>query len=70
MTLKPLLTFQELRHQLRGRGRTTIYRDVARGRLPPPLKIGNRLYWIESEVEAAIVAQRANIGPSSTSEAE
>ncbi len=64
------LTFNDLRHKLRGRGRTTIYQDVARGRLPTPLKIGNRLYWIESEVEAAIATHRADIGPSGNSEAE
>ncbi len=66
----PYLNFNDLRHKLRGRGRTTIYQDVARGRLPAPFKIGNRLYWIESEVDDAIVARRADIGPSGNSEAE
>ncbi len=63
------LTFNELRHKLRGRGRTSIYRDVEHGRLPVPFKFGNRLYWIESEVDAAIAAQRSSIGPSGSSEA-
>jgi prophage regulatory protein len=45
------LSFRELREKLGGRGRTTIYRDVKEGRLPPPLKIGSRLYWAESAVD-------------------
>ncbi len=49
-----LLTLNELRNVLGGRGRTTIYRDVAAGRLPKPIKIGGRLYWREDEVEAFV----------------
>lgn len=64
------LTINELRHKLRGRGRTSIYRDVARGRLPVPFKFGRRLYWIESEVDAAIAASRSDIRPFGTSEME
>lgn len=45
------LNFRELREKLSGRGRTTIYRDVAAGRLPSPFKLGNRLYWIEEQVD-------------------
>lgn len=33
------LTFNELRQKLGGRGRTTIYRDIAAGRLPQPIKL-------------------------------
>lgn len=51
-----LLSFQEVRNKLGGRGRTTIYRDVELGRLPKPVKIGSRLYWAEAEIDAAIAA--------------
>jgi len=49
-----LLTFDELRDALGGRGRTTVYRDIAQGRLPRPLRIGRRLYWNMDEVEAFV----------------
>lgn len=45
------LNFNELRAKLGGRGRSTIYRDVENGRLPKPLKLGSRLYWVEAEVD-------------------
>lgn len=48
------LTFRDLQYKLGGRGRTTIYRDVDLGRLPKPVKLGGRLYWIEADIDAAI----------------
>jgi len=48
------LSFSDLQDKLGGRGRTTIYRDVELGRLPKPLKIGSRLYWVENQVDEAI----------------
>ena len=48
------LNFTELRVKLGGRGRTTIYRDVEEGRIPQPIKLGGRLYWIESQVDEAL----------------
>jgi predicted DNA-binding transcriptional regulator AlpA len=45
------LNFTELRVKLGGRGRTTVYRDIEFGRLPKPIKLGGRLYWIESQVD-------------------
>ena len=45
------LNFTELRSKLGGRGRTTIYKDCEKGRLPKPIKLGGRLYWIESQVD-------------------
>ncbi|MCK0102756.1 helix-turn-helix domain-containing protein [Pseudohalocynthiibacter sp. F2068] len=47
-----LLTFRELRDVLGGRGRSSVYRDIAAGRLPAPVKIGGRLYWRDSEINA------------------
>jgi len=49
-----MLNFRDLRKKLGGRGRTTIYRDVELGRLPKPVKIGSRLYWVESHVDEVI----------------
>ena len=48
------LSFSELRSKLGGRGRTTVYRDIDLGRLPKPIKLGGRLYWIESSVDDAL----------------
>jgi predicted DNA-binding transcriptional regulator AlpA len=53
------LNFSELRDKLGGRGRSTVYRDVEEGRLPNPIKLGGRLYWVESQVDEALTgAQR------------
>ncbi|WP_323781730.1 helix-turn-helix transcriptional regulator [Thalassovita sp.] len=48
------LTFRDLQEKLGGRGRTTIYRDVELGRLPKPVKLGSRLYWVEADIDAAL----------------
>ncbi len=48
------LSFSDLQDKLGGRGRTTIYRDVELGRLPKPIKIGSRLYWVEGQIDEAI----------------
>lgn len=50
------LSFIELRSKLGGRGRTTVYRDIELGRLPGPIKLGGRLYWVESQVDDAMAA--------------
>lgn len=50
------LSFADLQKKLGNRGRTTIYRDCEQGRLPKPTKIGSRLYWSETEVDAAIAS--------------
>jgi prophage regulatory protein len=41
-----------------GRSRSSIYRDVDENRIPAPIKIGSRLYWVESEVDNAIAASQ------------
>lgn len=46
------LTLDELSNTLGNRSRSSIYLDLAAGRLPKPLKLGGRLYWPETEVEA------------------
>ena len=50
------LTFNQLRAKLSGRGRTTIYRDIAAGRLPPPVKLGGLNYFLEHLVDEAMTA--------------
>lgn len=50
------LNFSDLQTKLGGRGRSTIYRDVDAGRLPKPTKLGGRLYWAETEIDAALAA--------------
>lgn len=54
-----LLTFNDLRTILGGRGRTTIYRDVAAGRLPKPIKIGGRVYWRDEDIEVVLNQKKA-----------
>lgn len=52
------LTFTELREKLGGRSRSAIYVDIENGRLPRPVKLGHRLYWPETEVDAHLAALR------------
>ena len=52
------LTLTELRAKLGNRSRSAIYADLAAGRLPPPMKLGGRIYWAEADVEAHLRALR------------
>jgi predicted DNA-binding transcriptional regulator AlpA len=53
------LTFRQLRQKLGGRARSSIYLDLALGRLPEPLKLGGRLLWDEAAVDARLRALAA-----------
>lgn len=46
------LTLAELSAKLGGRSRSAIYGDLEAGRLPQPLKLGGRIYWPESVIDA------------------
>jgi predicted DNA-binding transcriptional regulator AlpA len=46
------LNFRQLREKLGGRSRSSVYTDLALGRLPQPLRLGGRLYWVEEAVDA------------------
>ena len=46
------LTLNELRVKLGNRSRSATYLDVKAGRLPPPIKLGGRIYWPEGDVDA------------------
>ncbi len=48
-----------LRAKLANRSRSAIYLDLAAGRLPQPIRLGGRLLWAESEIDAALAALRA-----------
>jgi predicted DNA-binding transcriptional regulator AlpA len=53
------LNFRQLREKLGGRSRSTVYLDLALGRLPQPVKLGGRLYWREEEIDAHLRALAA-----------
>jgi prophage regulatory protein len=55
------LNFSELRAKLGGRSRSAIYIDLATGRLPPPLKLGGRLYWPEGDLEVHLGSMRGDV---------
>jgi len=44
------LTLNDVQNIIGGRSRSSIYRDVERGYLPKPIKLGSRLYWDEAQV--------------------
>ncbi|MCF7725317.1 helix-turn-helix transcriptional regulator [Sulfitobacter sp. M22] len=52
------LNLNQLSDKMGGRSRSSIYRDVDENRIPAPIKIGSRLYWVESEVDNAIAASQ------------
>ncbi len=52
------LNLNQLSEKLGGRSRSSIYRDVESCRIPKPIRIGSRLYWIEAEVDEQIAASR------------
>jgi prophage regulatory protein len=50
------LNLNQLSAKMGNRSRSSIYRDVDNKRIPPPLKLGSRLYWVENEIDEAIAA--------------
>jgi predicted DNA-binding transcriptional regulator AlpA len=56
------LTFTQLRAKLGWRARSSIYIDVEAGRLPPPIKLGGRLYWWEAGVDERLRNTAPQIG--------
>lgn len=50
--MQKYLTLKEVCNKLGNRARSSIYGDIASGRLPKPLKLGSRIYWPEDELEA------------------
>lgn len=54
------LNLNQLSDKMGGRSRSSIYRDVDEKRIPAPIKIGSRLYWVEAAVDAAISAAQSD----------
>lgn len=54
-----LLSLPAVCAKLGGCHRATVYRMVQEGELPPPVKIGARSAWPESEVDALIERLKA-----------
>lgn len=52
------LNLNQLSAKLGGRSRSSIYRDVESKIIPEPIRIGGRLYWVESDVDAFIAASQ------------
>lgn len=50
--MQTYLTLTELRAKLGNRSRSAIYADLAAGRLPQPIKLGGRIYWADSAIDA------------------
>ncbi|MFG6625000.1 helix-turn-helix transcriptional regulator [Sulfitobacter sp. 1A12056] len=50
------LNLNQLSEKMGGRSRSSLYRDVDEKRIPAPIKIGSRLYWVESAVDDAIAS--------------
>ena len=48
------LNLSQLSEKLGHRSRSSIIRDYKSGRLPEPIKLGSRLYWVEAEIDAAL----------------
>ena len=51
------LNLNQLSDKLGGRSRSSIYRDLESARIPKPIRIGSRLYWIESQVDEVLCGQ-------------
>lgn len=57
-----LLDFERTRAKLGNRSRSACYEDIKYGRLPKPIKIGRKLYWSETVIDALIekLQERSN----------
>ena len=52
------LNLNQLSAKLGGRSRSSLYRDIEHGRIPEPLRIGGRLYWVERQGDEALSQQQ------------
>jgi predicted DNA-binding transcriptional regulator AlpA len=50
------LSLKELRAKLGNRARSSVYVDIAAGRLPRPIRLGRRSYWLEAEIDECLRA--------------
>lgn len=63
------LRLPRLCRYLGGRSRSSVYRDIAAGRLPAPIKIGGSSFWLKSEVDEKLTEARAERDKASRREA-
>ena len=57
--MQKYITFDEARQLLGGRSRSSLYRDIDKGLLPVPVKIGQRCYWEIAELVQAVDTLKA-----------
>jgi predicted DNA-binding transcriptional regulator AlpA/transposase-like protein len=57
------LSMNRLIGKLGGRSRSAIYLDLKAGRLPQPIKLGGKVYWIEREVDEHLRQLRDHVEP-------
>lgn len=53
-----LLTLREVSERLGNRSRSALYIDFTTGRLPPPVRIGGRVYLREADLAPLLEPQR------------
>ena len=58
---KKYIPMKAVQQMLGGRSRTSIYADVERGELPPPIKLGGTLFWAESEVDEHLQSLKTDV---------
>jgi prophage regulatory protein len=58
--MQRFLTLKEVSKRLGGRSRSALYCDMAAGRLPPPIRLGGRIYWPENDLDLHLRALRAD----------
>jgi len=61
--MQKYISFNGAKQLLGGRSRSSLYRDIKSGRLPSPVKIGQRRYWEIEELIAAIEALKPDPPP-------
>lgn len=59
--MQTYLTLNELRARIGNRSRSAVYLDITAGRLPPPVKLGGRLYWPEDDLDAHLRSLREKV---------
>ena len=55
--MQRFLNMAQLSERLGGRSRSSLYNDIREGRLPAPIKIGQRNYWGERDLEEFLRAK-------------
>jgi len=51
---KRYITLDQVSAKLGGRSKASLYRDIAAGRLPKPIRFGRRCYFRETDIDVAM----------------